>query len=414
MTGNRGILNWRLASLAVALAVAAGAVTASAVTANAKEIDALYARVLREPANTELNLRFARLAEEQGNLRWALMAYERVILNDPNNWDAKVGLMRVRRAIQPDYTLMTVELGTGYESNPLYYLPANQNPFSGRNSNNQSGQGTWLGQGLVALQDERKINGQAWRTNAAVFGQVNSRYGDLNYAHAGGETGPVFDLWPGLSLTTALGGAVGYFDGRFYYAEGSGSATFEGTTAQGIFHSLRFRAAYRSYDDFFPTQEGWYYDIRARVVMPKLFGDGNLVALSPWVLWSDISGIVVNNALATEVQPGTYREVGGRVEMYQQLSAWMTVGGSLAISWRDYSNDYVVGLSGVKREDRLLIPGALVLFPGFFWKEWDLRFDYRYLDNHSNDPGKEFQDHVITAAVTKRFDPFRPAPTPGR
>jgi len=404
------VVTWKrtLFRLAVVMAALAGTVAA-----NARELDTLYARVLRDPANTELNLRFARLAEEQGVLRWALMAYERVVLNDPNNWDAKVGLMRVRRAMQPDFTLVTVELGTGYESNPLYYLPANQNPNTGRNGNNEAGKSAWLGQGLLALQDERKIGGQHWRTNAAVFGQVNSRYGDLNYAHAGVESGPVFDLWPGMSLINALGGAVGYFNDRFYYAEGSGSATFEGTTAEGIFHSLRFRAAYRSYDDYFPTQEGWYYDIRARVVIPKAFGDGNLVALSPWVLWSDMSG-TVTNTLVTEIQPGAYREVGGRVEVYQQLASWMTVGGSFAASWRDYSNDYVTGSTTEKREDTLLIPGAMVLFPGLLWQEWDLRFDYRYLHNNSNDPTKEFRDHIITAAVTKRFDPFRPAPTPGR
>jgi hypothetical protein len=392
-------------SLLVAFSAFAGAATVSA-----KEIDVLYARVLREPANTELNLRFARLAEEQGQPRWALMAYERVILNDPNNWEAKVGLMRIRRAMQPNFTLMTVELGTGYESNPLYYLPNNQNPYT--NAGSGPGKSTWFGQGLVSLQDERKIGNQAWRTNAAVFGRANTRYGDLNYAHAGGETGPVFDLWPGMSLTTALGAAAGYFDDRFYYGEGSGSATFEGQTREGIFHSLRFRAAYRSYDSYWPSQEGWYYDIRARVAIPKVFGEGNLVALSPWVLWSDISG-AVTNALVTEIQPGTYREVGGRAEIYQQLSAWMTVGVSLAASWRDYSGDYVPGTLN-NRKDTLLIPGALVLFPGFFWKEWDLRFDYRYLDNDSNDPTKSYKDHIVTAAVTKRFDPFRASPTPGR
>jgi hypothetical protein len=101
--------------------------------------------------------------------------------------------------------------------------------------------------------------------------------------------------------------------------------------------------------------------------------------------------------------------------MYQQLTPWVTVGASLAASWRDYSDDYVIGtVTGEKRRDTLLVPGALVLFPGFFWKEWDLRFDYRYLHNASNDPTKEFTDHIVTAAVTKRFDPFRPEPTPGR
>jgi hypothetical protein len=396
---NRAIL-WVL----VAVAVLAGSVTA-----HANQLDSLYARILREPANTELNLRFARLAEEQGVLRWALMAYERVVLNDPNNWDAKLGLMRVRRALQPDYTLMTVELGTGYESNPLYYLPNNQAPFTAPGDG--KGKSAWLGQGLVALHDERKIGGQMWRTNAAIFGQVNSRYGDLNYAHAGGETGPVYDLLPGLSFAPALGGAVGYFHDRFYYGEGSASATFEGA-ADGIYRALRLRAAYRSYDDFFPSQEGWYYEIRGRVAIPKLFGDGTTFIVSPWVLWSDISG-TVTNTLVTEIQPGAYTEWGGRVEFYKALTAWVTVGASFSASRRDYRNDVVVA-TGDNREDTLLIPGAMVLFPGFFWKEWDLRFDYRYLNNDSNDATKDFHDHIITAAVTKRFDPFRPAPAPGR
>ncbi len=407
MNWNRGILRPLAAFAALAFSALIGAATSSA-----KEIDTLYAQVMREPANTELNLKFARVAESQGELRWALMAYERVVLNDPDNFDAKIGLMRIRRAIQPNFTQVTVELGTGYESNPLYYLPGNQNPYT--NPVSGSGKSTFFGQGLVALQDERKIGGQAWRTNAAVFGRANTRYGDLNYAHAGGETGPVFDIWPGLSLTTALGAAAGYFNDRFYYGEGSGSATFEGQTAQGIFHSLRLRAAYRSYDSYFPSQEGWYYDIRARVAIPKVFGEGNLVALSPWVLWSDISG-AVTNTLVTEIQPGKYREIGGRAEVYQQITPWVTVGASLAASWRDYSDDYVTGtVTGEKRRDTLLIPGAMVLLPGFFWQEWDLRFDYRYLHNDSNDPTKEFTDHVVTAAVTKRFDPFRPDPTPGR
>ena len=49
-------------------------------TLRADELDALYQRILKEPANTELNLRFARLAEERGTPRWALMAYEQLLV----------------------------------------------------------------------------------------------------------------------------------------------------------------------------------------------------------------------------------------------------------------------------------------------------------------------------------------------
>ena len=49
----------------------------------------------------------------------------------------------------------------------------------------------------------------------------------------------------------------------------------------------------------------------------------------------------------------------------------------------------------------------MVLFKGFFWQQADLRLDYRYLRNNSNDPTKEFEDHLISATAVMRFDPAR-------
>jgi hypothetical protein len=363
----------------------------------ADELDALYARILREPANTELNLRFARLAEERGTLRWALMAYERVLVNDPGNFDAKLGLMRIKSALAPNTTMVTVAFGTAYESNPLYYLP--------------DGKSTWLAQGSVALRDERNLAGQRWRTDALVGGQINSRYGEINYGYAGGETGPVFYALPGLTITPALGAAAAYFDNRFYYGEGSGSLTFE-NTVDGYYRALRLRAAYRSYDDFFPSQEGWYAEARGRFTAPNVLGEGSVAIFAPWLIWSDISGIVVNS-LVQEIQPGAYVEWGGRVEVYKAATQWLTIGASLAVSWRDYRREVVVA-TGAQRADTMLMPGVVLLFPGFFWKEADLRLDYRYLHNSSNDATKEFDDHIVSATVVKRFDPTLPIWGQGR
>ncbi len=366
-------------------------VVAGSSTVRADELDALYARILREPANTPLNLEFAKMAEDRGTPRWALMAYERVLINDPENFAAKMGLMRVKAAMAPNTTVVTVELGSAYESNPLYYLPG--------------GQSAWLGQGLVSVQDERNINGLRWRTSGAVFGQVNSRYGDLNYAYAGGETGPIFYWLPGLSISPALGGAVSYFNDRFYYGEGSGSLTFEGTQ-NDVTRGLRVRAAYRSYDDYFPSQEGWYYEARGRVAFSNVIGERTVLAFSPWYVWSNISG-VVTNALVQEIQPGAYAEWGGKIEVYKTMTDWLLIGANFSASLRNYRNDYVVSVPGEKRRDTLLVPGVMVLFKGFFWQQADLRLDYRYLRNNSNDPTKEFEDHLISATAVMRFDPAR-------
>lgn len=297
------------------------------------------------------------MAEDRGTPRWALMAYERVLINDPENFAAKMGLMRVKAAMAPNTTVVTVELGSAYELNPLYYLPG--------------GQSAWLGQGLVSVQDERNINGLRWRTSGAVFGQVNSRYGDLNYAYAGGETGPIFYWLPGLSISPALGGAVSYFNDRFYYGEGSGSLTFEGTQ-NDVTRGLRVRAAYRSYDDYFPSQEGWYYEARGRVAFSNVIGERTVLAFSPWYVWSNISG-VVTNALVQEIQPGAYAEWGGKIEVYKTMTDWLLIGANFSASLRNYRNDYVVSVPGEKRRDTLLVPGVMVLFKGFFWQQADLR-----------------------------------------
>ena len=46
--------------------------------------------------------------------------------------------------------------------------------------------------------------------------------------------------------------------------------------------------------------------------------------------------------------------------------------------------------------------------PGFFWKQADLRLDYRFIHNTSNDKTKEFDDHLMSATMVKRFDPTLP------
>src|SRR5262245_37056584 len=82
------------------------------------DVEALYRQVLRSPTDTQTNLRYARAAEASGNLRWALAAYERMLLNDPDNADVQQGLQRIRRKLQPNTTQFSLEVGGIYESNP--------------------------------------------------------------------------------------------------------------------------------------------------------------------------------------------------------------------------------------------------------------------------------------------------------
>jgi len=354
------------------------------------QLDALYSQVLKHPEDSQLNLNFARAAEAAGVLRWALSAYERVTVNDPSNAEAQAGLQRVRRKLQPDYSQVTVELGSTAESNPRYYLGPRRTEIEGLAS--------------ASLRDERAINGLRWRTTGAVAGQIYSQSGDLGYGYAGLYTGTVLDLFSGVSMVPAVGGAATYYDQHFYYGEGAVSTTFEGAS-QGLYQSLQLKAAYRSYNDFFPSADGFYTEARARFAFPNALGNSGVVILSPWVLYSDLAGSAISPAL-TELAPGAYVEAGSKIEGYRRITDWLIAGASLLYSRRAYRDD--VTPTGDKRADNFLVPGVTLLFPHLLSYQTDLRFDYKYLWNNSNDPTKSFTDHLVTATLIFRFDPRQP------
>lgn len=384
-------------SVAAYFVIAALAVGAATAHAAADEIDTLYRNILQHPANTELNLRFAQLAEQSGHLRWALAAYERVTLNDPDNAEGRQGLQRVRRALQPAITMLTLQAGAQYESNPRYYLPP-------RHSEMQA-------LGSAALLVERNFNGTRWRTNSVAAGILHAHENDLNYGIVGLDTGPVLDVWPGWAFHPAVGGSAAVFDRRFYFSEGAVSATFD-SNAGGIYRALQVRGAYRSYGDFFPSTEGFYVEARGKWAVPNAFGTGTVVIVSPWVVWSNISGAAsVIVPTITDLQPGAYIEYGGRLDLIRTVTNWLVLNLNVAVSERDYRNDIDIN-TGDKRHDTIFSPGASVIFPNLFAYQTDLRFDYKYLLDHSNDPTKSFNDHIATASVVARFDPTLGPPAP--
>jgi hypothetical protein len=374
------VISYLLAAIVVASAPA---------LARAKDLNSLHAQIMRDPTNTELNLQYARLAEASGTLRWALAAYERILLNDPLNEEARRGMQRVLRSLQPSFTLATLELGVAYESNPRYY----QGPKVSEA----------LGLGSLTVRDERYLFDTRWRTAFQAAGQIRSRNEDLSYGYVGLETGPLIALWNNVMFNPALGGGAAYFDNHFYYSEASASGTFE-SVLNGSPQTVRMRAAYRKYDDHFPSNEGWYADIRGRFSAQGVLGDSSIVFLSPWVLWSDIRG-GVSNALVTELQPGAYLEFGSKIEVYKALAPWLTIGGNVGVARRNYRTDVVAGTSD-HREDTIWSPGATLVFPNAFGNQSDLRLDYKYIDTRSNDPSKSFTDHIASATVVTRFNPF--------
>jgi hypothetical protein len=136
------------------------------------------------------------------------------------------------------------------------------------------------------------------------------------------------------------------------------------------------KAAYRSYEDFFQSGNGFYVEARSRLAFLNVLGNGSVMIFSSWALYSDLAGSVIPTAL-TELAPGVYVEGGNKVEIYKGISDWLVAGASLMYSGRIYHND--VTPAGDKRVDKLLVSGVSLLFPHVLSYQTDLRLDYKYL-----------------------------------
>lgn len=364
-----------------------------AAPAGADELKAVYAQILRDPTNSELNFRYARLAEERGELRKALAAYERVLVNDPNHPDVLRALQRIRRKLQPNTTQFLAELGGGWESNPSR-VP------TGENSDG-------FARARVTVRDERGFgDASRWRTIAQLLGDIYFDSGDLSYGYAGGYTGPLFDLTPTLAVHAALGGGAAYYNHRYYYSEATANLTFE-SFLEGAYHMVRVRGGYRSYDEFFPSTHGFFADVLGKFSFPNVLSDNDVFIALPWVRWSDVGGVGFSLLTPSEtVQPGRYIEYGGRLEYYRRILEWLTVGGNIAVSQRDYASTVDMSFfppAAVNRRDVLISPGATLIFHHIGGYQTDLRADYRFEHNNSNLPARDFENHIATLMLVARY-----------
>lgn len=366
---------------ALALVFAMTAMLSFAAPAAADPLQDAFARVLDDPTNAELNVNYAMIAEGRGEYRKALAAYERALINDPGNEVAKRGLQRVRRIIEPPLTQTTFEAGTTWETDPTHTSPTDGNDF--------------LAYGSAAIRDERQFAGHRWRTNLAVYGEAHAHETSLDYASLTADSGPLVDV-TGTMLTfhPALGVGTAVFEDRLYYGDVNASAMLEGYL-NGAYQWLRLRAGYRQYDSYFTADAGAYADLTGKLSLANVLHERDVFSVSPWLRWSGIAGDPDNGA--TDFAPGRYVEGGARIEYAKVLNDWLTAAVNLKVSERAFAD---IG-SGARR-DFLFSPGASLIFTGLLGPQTDLRIDYRYEHNDSNDPAHDWDNHVVTLAAVFR------------
>ncbi len=357
--------------------------------ARADELSDLNDAILNDPQNVDLNLRYARLAEQKGDLRKALAAYERVTVNNPSNQTAQEGFRRISRKLQPDSTRYTFELGGGWESNPARL--------------DSGGKSDFLVIGRAEVKDERRVADVPWRTVLNAAGEFYRAQGnELNYASLGTLTGPMSDLTPQLALHTGLGPGIAMFGENLLYHEAVAGFTLESGFWDGV-QTGRLRLGYRSYGDSYGGSDGIYADLSERFGFAGVATKDDVAVVMPWLRWSGIEGTPLRVPLE-ETQPGRYWEMGLRGEYFRPMNEWVIVGGSMSIGYRSYSDETILNNgSAVLRRDWTFIPGLAVIFPKVLRQPADLRLDYKYEDNRSNVNFDTYVDHQLTSSVTVRF-----------
>lgn len=368
-----------------ALLLAAGVTAISVTAARPQDLQTLNDRVLENPQDTQRNLEYARAAEEAGQLRLALAAYERILINDPDNAEAERGYERLRRRLEPAYTFVRAEIGGQWDSNPLNKPSDEESAYSAF--------------ARATLIDERPIGPTRLRSIANFEGEVTPEIDELDYGFFGVQTGPIVSIAPHNAIIPSIGGGVATLGGSYYFDDINAAVTLEGRVG-GLSYWTRLRGGWRNYSDESTAEEGSYAEVIGGVAAPRVGGDkGSLVALG-WVRRSEIDGTAFNFAINEEITPGVYTEYGADVAYNYRASDHVSLSAGVEVRDRHFTESQI---NGEDRHDTHVTPEATVSFQNLLPCECSLNVTYRYRHNSSNDATAEHEASQVSVSLFSRF-----------
>lgn len=382
--------------LCQALLVAASMIAISAGAAHAQqvdELDALNQQILANPQDAELNLRYAAAAERAGKPRLALAAYERILINDPSNEQAQRGYERIRRELEPSFTTTRLEVGARWDSNAL---STNEDAFS--LSGDQDEAATYYAKLMVA--DERELVGLRWRSLLNATVEETPDIDALDYYYLGVQTGPLFHPAPHMVVMPAIGGGASWLGGDQYFTEYNFGLTVEGRAA-GASYWARVRHGYREYEDdpfdFFDTvmEEGTYTEFQSGLTKTRLFSERDALLIAPFARWSDIEGDIFDFWIFDTLAPGQFTEYGVDVNYTYRFTDHIEASVGALVRERDYEESI--------REDSYVSPQASLILHDMLPCDCNVRLQYRYRENDSNDFSADYDANQVTLALTTRF-----------
>jgi len=383
---------WRLVRRSLALEFVLVALAASPARAqDDAELRRVFEQILQDPGNPGLNLRYARLAIDRGEIRKALAAYERILAQDPNNEEAKAGIRRIQRELEPTHTRATLLLGGQYESN------ARRVNRSASTANRHDGT---LYARLQAT-DERRIGPVRWRTEGDVYANYHTQFHDIDYGTAGAHGGPLFALGEGLQIYPFVGGSYSWLTRRTFYTEATAGATLEIDRGHPL-KSVSVRWGYEFVGEDFSTRDATFVEVSPRFVFSGLVFERSLTVVSPYwryngVFGSGPPGLDPRN----EPFPSRYHQLGMRADYFVPIHANITFGIGAIYEYRHYFETVID--KSKNRRDHIVSPSAQLIVASLASGRADLIFSYSFEHRGSNDRLQLYDNHTAGAKILWRF-----------
>jgi hypothetical protein len=278
--------------------------------------------------------------------------------------------------------------------------------------------------GAASIEDERTIAGVRLRSLAYAAGQWDFEINELSTGRVSAASGPVMRLSQDAWLHLAPGVAVAWLDGLQMYTEASAALTV-GTVYRGLTQSVTARYGWREGgDNSLEYPDGSVFEILGRFVVSPSVVKGDYFYIQPSFRLSnpddDRSGqeLIQTNVgpltlVTRDLSPFDYTEWGGRVSyLFPIDNRRVYLGVGISVYDRNFDTNTLDPFwlqGGVqiatdeKRRDLFIEPTAHLIFPNLIAPNVDLRADYRFEDNFSNDDSRDFQNHVAGVRVIGRF-----------
>lgn len=388
--GHGTFIGRSLCRLAVLGLCVSGIWLATSFGVRADEASYVFRQLMLDPDNPELNFRYGALCEANGEPRKALQAYARVVASDPSNEEAKHKYNRLKRQLQPAITSVRAEVGASYMSNPRQLT-------GGENGDDSS-----VFDVRLNFFSDRPAEGVRWQTFATANFDVYGDTEELTNGSISGYTGPVFDISDNLRLHVAPGGSFAWLDDSALYSQAALNLTFS-SIQYGTRQSVTFSGAYRDVNSDFSSNDGFSVGVTGRFAASGFLTKGDGVYVVPSVRYSEPSGDGPGRVFSRPLFPGDFLEVGSRFYYFlPNVMSDVHVGFGMGIYWRDYEQTVAFN-ADKERRDTFIEPTAHVILADPFKGDFDLRFDYRYEENFSNDDTEDFQNHVFGTRVIRRY-----------